>query len=248
MSYIRFSIRVIGLVLLLALGLFIAFAFYPWLSKDKKDWILSHWSSWLMKVSGVHIQQEGEPLHDQAVMLVANHVSWIDIFIINAQRATSFVAKAEIRSWPVVGWLVYQVGTIFIVRGQRSAAVEVNAKMAELFKQDVAVGLFPEGTTSEGFSILPIKNSLFEGAMRARVPIQPVCLIFRHKGQRSGHVAFVGEQTLVANIWVLLSSRDVSVTVRFLPPVTQAGQEVLESRNEIGARVHATLAEELARG
>ena len=248
MSFIRFFFRVIGLLSLLAVGLFIAFAFYAWLSKPKKDWILKFWSACLMFITGVRLEQEGEPLHNQVVMLVANHVSWIDIFIINAQRATSFVAKAEIRSWPVVGWLVHQVGTIFIVRGHRQAAVEINKKMAELFEQGVAVGLFPEGTTSEGFSLLPIKYGLLEGALRARVPIQPVCLIFKYKGERSGHVAFVGEQTLVANIWILLSSRDVSVTVRFLPPVTQAGVEPTEGRNIIGARVEAAISAELARG
>ena len=201
-----------------------------------------------MIITGVKVEQEGEPLHNQAVMLVANHVSWIDIFIINAQRATSFIAKAEIRSWPVVGWLVYQVGTIFIVRGNRQAAVEINKKMAELFEQKVAVGLFPEGTTSEGFDLLPIKYGLLEGALRAQVPIQPVCLIFKYKGERSGHVAFVGEQTLVENIWVLLSSRDVSVTVRFLPPVTQAGEDPGGNRTVIGQRVEAAIKAELARG
>lgn len=227
-------------------GIFIAFAFYPWLSKGKRDWALRFWSVCLMKTTGVHLEQQGEPLLDQAVMLVANHVSWIDIFIINAQRATSFIAKAEIRSWPVLGWLVQQVGTIFIVRGQRQATVVVSQKMAEFFAQGAAVGLFPEGTTSEGRGILPIKNALLEGAMRARVPIQPVCLVFKYQGRRSGHVAFVGEQTLVANIWVLLSSRDVSVTVRFFSPITHAGEEVTRTRNEIGKEIESILAQELA--
>lgn len=247
MSYIRFLVRVIALLLLVILGLFIAFAFYGWISKSKRDWVLRTWSRGLMKITGVKVVREGSPIMDGPVMLTANHVSWIDIFIINSQRSTAFIAKSEIRQWPVIGWLVGAVGTIFIQRGSRQAVVEINQTLAKHFEEGTCIGLFPEGTTSDGLTVLHMFSGLLEGAMKARVPIQPVALLFNYKGQRSGRVAFVGEQTLVANIWVLLSSKDVSVTVRFLPPVTQAGEEVLLPRQEVADNIRSVLLQEITK-
>lgn len=246
LPYIRFAVRIIGLLLVVLIGLFIAFAFYGWMSKSKKEWVLRTWSRCLMKTTGVQVVSEGAPIMEGPVMLTANHVSWIDIFIINSQRATAFIAKSEIRQWPVIGWLVGAVGTIFIQRGSRQAVVAINQILAKHFEEGTCIGLFPEGTTSEGFSVLHMFSGLLEGAMQAKVPIQPVALLFSHQGQRSSRVAFVGEQTLVENIWVLLSSKNVSVTVRFLEPVTQAGEEVLISRQEVADKIREALLREVS--
>ncbi len=245
LSYIRFLVRVIALVLHVILGLFIAFAFYGWISKPKREWVLRTWSRCLMKTTGVKVISEGYPIMEGPVMLTANHVSWIDIFIINSQRATAFIAKSEIRQWPVIGWLVAAAGTIFIQRGSRQAVVEINQTLSNHFNEGTCIGLFPEGTTSDGLTVLHMFSGLLEGAMKAQVPIQPVALLFSYQGQRSGRVAFVGEQTLVANIWVLLSSKDVSVTVRFLPPVTQAGETVVMSRQELADKIREVLLKEI---
>lgn len=246
LSIIRFLVRVIALLLLVLTGLFIAFAFYGWISKPKREWVLRTWSRCLMKTTGVKVISEGHPIMEGPVMLTANHVSWIDIFIINSQRATAFIAKSEIRQWPVIGWLVAAAGTIFIQRGSRQAVVEINQTLAKHFDEGTCIGLFPEGTTSDGLTVLHMFSGLLEGAMKAQVPIQPVALLFHYQGQRSGRVAFVGEQTLVANIWVLLSSKDVSVAVRFLPPVTQAGEAVVMPRQELADKIREVLLKEIA--
>lgn len=245
MAFIRFFIRVIGLILTLLLGLLTVFLLFGWMSKSARETIVKNWSKLLMKTTGVKVTQEGQPILDGPVMLAANHVSWIDIFIINSQRATSFIAKSEIRQWPVIGWLVYAVGTIFIQRGSRQAVIEINAGMDDYFKANTCIGLFPEGTTSDGLSVLHMYSGLLEGAMNSRVPIQPVALLFTHEGKRSGRVAFVGEQTLVANIWVLLSSKNVGVQVRFLPPITQAGEEITIPRQELADNIRAVLLKEI---
>ncbi|WP_235914869.1 lysophospholipid acyltransferase family protein [Pelistega ratti] len=246
MAYLRFSVRLFFLVIWLIIGLLIVSLSFPWLKKNTREMIVRYWSYYLMKMTGVHIQQEGKPILDAPVMLVANHVSWIDIFIINSQRATSFIAKAEIRQWPVIGWLVGAVGTIFIQRGSKSDVVTINASMKAHFDQNTCIGLFPEGTTSDGLSILHMYSGLLEGAMNARVPIQPVALLFYYQQQRSGRVAFIGEQTLLANMWVLLSSKNVGVTVRFLPPVTKAGEEVLITRQELIEQIREILLKEVS--
>lgn len=245
MAYLRFGIRVIGLIILLLMGLFIVFVFFGWIGKSARERCVQIWSQCLMKTTGVKVTQEGSPILNGPVMLTANHVSWIDIFIINSQRATSFIAKSEIRQWPVIGWLVYAVGTIFIQRGSRQAVIDINAGMDVYFNTNTCIGLFPEGTTSDGLSVLHMYSGLLEGAMNSRVPIQPVALLFTYNGERSGRVAFIGEQTLVANIWVLLSSKNVGVTVRFLSPVTQAGEEVLMPRQELADHIRTILLKEV---
>ncbi len=198
-----------------------------------------------MKVCGVNIVVEGAPILKGAVMWVANHVSWIDIFILNSCRTTSFIAKSEIRNWPVIGWLVASVGTVFIERGQRHAISRVSKSILELFRQEACVGLFPEGTTSDGMDMKSLHTSLFEPSIRDMVPIQPVALVFMQHGKRSGAMAFVGEQTLVNNIWHLLSSRGVMVRVRFLEPLNQPGVPVQATRTEIAIAIRTAIVHEL---
>lgn len=241
MKILLFLVRAIGLLFVVIAGLFLAFSCYGWLSKAKKEWLLRTWSIVLMKTTGVYIKREGEAIINGSVLLVANHVSWIDIFIINSQRATSFIAKSEIRKWPVIGWLVESVGTIFIERGSRQAVMAINDQVKGYFQNATSIGLFPEGTTSDGLSVLHIYSGLLDGAMQAQIPIQPIALQFYHNNIRSGHVAFVGEQTLVQNIWVLLSSKHVQVTVRVLPPVTQANEQVVMSRQELADKIRQVL-------
>lgn len=188
---------------------------------------------------------EGVPILKGPVMWAANHVSWIDIFILNSCRTTCFIAKSEIRNWPVIGWLVASVGTVFIERGQRHAISRVSKAILEQFGQNACVGLFPEGTTTDGMDMRSLHSSLFEPPIRAMVPIQPVALVFTVKGQRSGAIAFVGEQTLVNNIWHLLSSRGVKVNVRFLPPINQPGVPVDATRTEVASQVRMAIVHEL---
>ena len=234
---LRFVVRAFFLILLLLSGLLAAAIALPFMNRPVQDAVTKAWSCCLMLVCGVKVVRHGTPVMDGPVLWVANHVSWIDIFILNSWRATSFIAKQEIRNWPVIGWLVARVGTVFIDRGQRQAIGRVSDSMRSLFERDICVGLFPEGTTSDGLDVKAFSTSLFEPAMRAKVTIQPVALVFWYEGQRSGKVAFIGEQTLVGNIGVLLGARQVCVDVFCLPPVTQHGQDPELNRVELAARV-----------
>lgn len=145
----------------------------------------------------------------------------------------------------MIGWLVASVGTIFIERGQRHAISRVSKSILGLFGNGACVGLFPEGTTTDGMDMRSLHTSLFEPPLRAMVPIQPVALVFTQHGRRSGAVAFVGEQTLVNNIWHLLSSRGVLVYVRFLEPLNQPGVPVEATRTEIAGEIRTAIIQEL---
>lgn len=190
---------------------------YPILPLAGRNAMNQAWSRALMKICGVRVRVHGQPMMSGASLWVANHVSWIDIFILSSVRCVAFVAKSEIRQWPVIGWLVAKAGTVFLNRRQRQAIKEVSNQMEHRFARGEVLGLFAEGTTSTGFDILPFRSSLFDPAIHASVDVQPVALRFYHRGVRSGRLSFVGEQTLVQNLCILISATQVMVEVEFLP-------------------------------
>lgn len=222
MGLLFFPVRLVLLVSWLLGGLFTVIVVFPVVRLGQRQWMIHHWSRVLMACCGVSVRYRGQPKLDGAVLWVANHVSWVDIFVMDSVRAVSFIAKSDIRKWPVIGWLVAGAGTLFIERGRRHAVRAVGHQMNERFARGEAVGLFPEGTTSMGLDVSPFHTSLFEPALRAGVDIQPVALLFFQRGERTTRYAFVGEQTLVHNIWNLLTATGTVVELVFCPIITAA--------------------------
>lgn len=206
-------------------GLFAVGIIYPFASTPQRARMNRRWSRVLLGMCGLRVSVHGDPILNHAVLYVANHISWIDIFVMNAVRPTAFIAKSEIRGWPIVGWLVAGAGTVFIERGQRRAVQGVADAMRVRFDAGEAVGLFPEGTTSDGSGLLPFHPSLFEPARIAAAPIQPVALCYSAEGTREAFPAFVGEETLVTNVFRLLLARHLRVSVRYLPILESGDQD-----------------------
>ena len=218
-------------------GLLTVIAAFPLLPLSARQWLIHHWSRILLVCCGVKVLHRGVPKREGAVLWVANHVSWVDIFVMNSVRAVSFIAKSDIRKWPLIGWLVAGAGTLFIERGRRHAVRAVGQQMSTRFSRGEVVGLFPEGTTSPGMDVATFHTSLFEPALRAGVDIQPVALLFLQKGERSTRHAFVGEQTLSHNIWLLLSATGVVVEMVFCP-IISARECADLGRAAVAARAH----------
>ncbi|HEX6734672.1 MAG TPA: lysophospholipid acyltransferase family protein, partial [Azonexus sp.] len=107
-------------------------------------------------------------------LLVANHISWIDIYVINAALPAAFVSKAEVRGWPLIGWLAARHDTIFLRRGSRGHARLINAEIAEVLGRGQHVAVFPEGTTTDGCSLLHFHAALLQPALAAGRPVLPV--------------------------------------------------------------------------
>ena len=198
-------------------GLLIIALTYVWIGLSGRMWTKKWWSFVLLRICGIRVMQSGDPLLNGSVLWVVNHISWLDIFVMNCVRATAFVAKSEIRSWPLIGWLANGADTIFIERASRHAVHKVGLEMQSRFDRNQVVGLFPEGTTSQGFDVLPFYANLFEPARKSGAQIQPVALKYFHHGRRSDFAAFVGEQTLLQNMWEVLGGSGVSVEICFLP-------------------------------
>ena len=245
MHALRFLIRVsLALVWIIA-GLLHITLIYPLIGSSARHYSKRFWSEVLLKICGVRVRQVGGAVLEGPVLFVVNHVSWIDIFILNCTRATAFIAKSEIRKWPLIGWLANGADTIFIERASRHAVHKVGESMRQHFEQNQAVGLFPEGTTSTGYALLPFYANLFEPARKAGACIQPVVLRYYHHGRRSDFAAFVGEQTLLHNMWCVLGGTGTSVEMIFLP-VLWDGQGEPPVRAELSRAAHQIMAQTLA--
>ena len=224
-------------------GLLMTGVVYLFVSLSVRLWLKKHWSRILLALCGVRLVLRGDPTLSQPVLWVSNHISWLDIFALNAVRATAFIAKSEIRNWPVLGWLVAGAGTIFIERASRHAVHHVGLSVQAHFARGQVVGLFPEGTTSTGFDLLPFYANLFEPARKAAVQIQPVALLYFQHDARSDVAAFVGEQTLLNSLWQVLSNSGLSIEVHFLSPILEAAAQTAPSRAELGRSARLAIAE-----
>ena len=184
-------------------------------------------------VIGIRITQVGERTRESPVLILANHVSWSDISVIGAVAPVVFVAKSEVKSWPVFGWLARLQRTIFIERDRRNKTGEHARAMADRLIGGDAVLLFPEGTSSDGIRILPFRSALIGSVHHAigdsthhdRVMVQPVSLAYvRYGGIPVGRalrdkVAWYGEMDLVPHLLGVLASGAVDVTVSWGEPI-----------------------------
>ncbi len=242
MKVLRFTLRVVLVTCWILCGLLIIALTYPWIGLSGRLWAKKYWSKILLGLCGMRVTRHGDPVLHGGVLWVMNHISWLDIFFLNGVRATAFIAKSEIRRWPLLGWLVAGAGTIFIERASRHAVHKVGIAMQAHFAREQAVGLFPEGTTSPGLDLLPFYANLFEPARKAAVQIQPVALLYFHQGRRSDLAAFVGEQTLLESLWCVLSASGLSVEIHFLPSILEAGAESPPPRAELGRLAREAIA------
>ena len=176
------------------------------------------WSAGLAWIFGFRLRRFGTPLPG-ATMFVANHVSWVDIEILHSQRMMGFVAKYEIRGWPLVGWLAAQGQTIFHQRGSTDSLNGVLEQMVVRLGQGKSVGVFPEGRTRGGHEVGPFHARIFQAAVEAQVPVQPVALRYGAGGAAQTVVAFGPRENFAQNFLRLLGERARIAEVHFLEPI-----------------------------
>jgi len=181
-------------------------------------WLQRWWSGALLRVFGFRLRRVGTPLPG-AVLFVANHVSWLDITLLHSQRIMAFVAKAEIARWPVVGWLATRAGTIYHQRGSAHSLGAVMERVVARLRQGVEVGVFPEGGTGAGTSVRTFHARIFQVAVDANVPVQPVALCYGNGGRMDLRVPFAPRESFGANFLRLLGGPSFEASVHFLPAV-----------------------------
>ncbi len=176
------------------------------------------WSTMMLRIFGLRSVRFGQPLAD-SVLFVANHTSWIDIVLLHSQRAVCFVAKAEIARWPLVGWLAASGGTIFHRRGSNHSLAAVMQVMVERLRAGRSVAVFPEGGTGHAGVLKVFHARIFQAALDAETPLQPVALRFARDGKRIVDAGFREHESFMANFLRLLGSEPMDAEVHFLQPV-----------------------------
>ncbi|MFP4080527.1 MAG: lysophospholipid acyltransferase family protein [Ectothiorhodospira sp.] len=181
--------------------------------------LIRAWYRGLCRILGVRVHVLGHPVEGPALM-VANHVSWLDIPVIGAHAPVGFLSKSEVRRWPVIGWMARFTATVFIRRGEHGAADEVTRALAGQMERGGAVVVFPEGTTTDGTRVRRFHPRLFAAAQQAGCPVQPVALRYhpRPDGQ-PGVAPFVGGESFLSHALRLLGEPGLGVDVVFAPPL-----------------------------
>jgi len=198
---------------------------YPLMKPAQRRLALQRWSAQLLRHLGARLTVHGEPPHGAApFMLVSNHVSWLDIFVINAAVPTRFVAKSEVRRWPLIGWLCVKADTLFIERERRRDLARLDDVMLNALRDDAGMGVFLEGTTTDGSTVLPFHSSLLRPAQQANVPIVPVAIQYRRSdGSICTEAAYDGDKSAFDTLRLMLTQHQIHVHVHFLPPLAAAG-------------------------
>jgi len=236
-------VRLLRLLLHLVRGLLIAWLRYPRLPEAEQLVQKRRWSQTLLSILAVSIRGQGFSRKlPQRCMLVLNHISWLDIFVIDARFPATFIAKSEIRRWPVVGWLCSLVGTLYIERGKRSAARHARKMVARELERGVLIAVFPEGTTTHGRSLERFHAALFQPALDAAATLQPVALCYLDgRGQHTDAAGYVGETSLLDSVWAIVSTRRIVVELKLLEPIPAGAH----TRRSLADQAEAAIAAEL---
>ncbi len=200
---------------------------FPRLSSTQKEERIQAWALELLARIAIKLIVIGQPSRSGPVLLVANHISWLDIVVMHAAGHCRFISKADVRSWPLVGTLATGAGTLYIERGSSRDAMRVVHQMKQGLLQGDVLAVFPEGTTGDGTLVLPFHGNLLQAAIAADAPAQPVALQFADAatGAVSFAPCYVGQDTLLRSIWRTLCAHGVVAEVRFGAPQLAMGRD-----------------------
>ena len=214
----------IGHVLIGLLLAWLLFSLRLPLSTHWSSMIVNGWSRQLCRIVGLQIRCYGH-IATTPTLFVANHISWLDIFALLGTFPVIFVAKQEVAKWPILGRLTRQVGTLFIQRGQFQAAAATANQMSQALLNHKNVLFFPEGTSSEGVGVKRFHARLFQAAIQAGVPVQPIALRYPQNEDINRVVPYIGEDVFINHVWRVLGETKLTVELWFGPPVASKNKE-----------------------
>ena len=194
---------------------------------------LQRWCRWHLRNLHVAVKRHGTP--PQGGLLVSNHLSYLDILVLGSITPTVFVAKSEVRRWPVLGWLTHQAGTLFIQRDKRSDVARINEQAAHVLDSGVLLVIFPEGTSSNGCEVLPFKSSLLEPVVGQRHALSAAHLSYEvEDGSPGEDVCYWGGMTFGPHLLKLLTKRRIVASVTYTAIEESAG-----CRKELARQLHS---------
>ena len=190
-------------------------------TKNQQERIIRFWCKRLLSIFEINVEVTGlesNLVNQKKYLMVANHISWMDIIVIQSIKPCIFVAKSDVASWPLFGWVAQMTGTIFIKRDKISDIKKALKKMKRrLIKRSVCI--FPEGTSTNGRYLLPFKSNLFQSSIDTQKSILPICLRYEQKNSYTDKTAFVDDMSLLDSIIKIKQEKDIRVVVEVLQPI-----------------------------
>ncbi|KAF1037171.1 MAG: hypothetical protein GAK35_03950 [Herbaspirillum frisingense] len=218
-----FVFRLLRLIAHLFKGMAICAFLFPFTSEKGREAHIRRWSRKLLRICGITIRIDS-PQPIPRSLLVANHVSWLDIFVVNSLQPCRFVAKSDIRGWPLIGWLCAKTGTIFISRGKASDVRRIFKGLVESIEKGEHVAFFPEGTTAPQGTLLPFHANLFEAAIDAKAEVQPYALRYiDREGKLHPAADFIGDMSIAESILTILKAKGMTAELKQLPVINTEG-------------------------
>ncbi len=205
-----------------AQALLIVAIVFPLVAPPRRKGIIGSWSRDLLRMLRVEQRIHGLPAGGlpHNVLIVANHVSWLDIFVLFALRPVRFIAKAELDGWPVVRRLMIASGTLFIDRRRRRDTHKVNRLAADAIAAGDIVAVFPEATTSDGRDVLPFHGALLQPIVDAGGHVQPIAIRYLDPdGRQSLAPAYIGDMTFGQSFWRVVGERSLTVELHLVAPL-----------------------------
>lgn len=228
---LRRTWRGLRLGLHLAEGLATVALAYRWMSPARQRRTKQVWSARMLGILGINLDFQGNRPPDGG-LLVANHVSWIDIFVINAITPAAFVSKDDVLDWPLIGWLAARNETLFLRRGSRAHAIALNTEITRRLTDGRLVAVFPEGTTTDGRAVLPFHAALFQPAIDAGAPACPVALSYHlPDGRPCDAPAYIDDITLGQCIAAMLATPKIIARVRTSTPLHASARRALAEQS-----------------
>lgn len=239
----RLSFRLFFLLLHLCLGLFLTLLYagilrldsqHPHYKKTTRWWLAT-----ICNILGIKIHVHGK-MAEQPVMLVSNHISWADIPVLASQSNPRFLSKAEVRRWPIIGWLADKSGTLFIRRGVSGSANNAISQLTVCLEQQQTVLVFPEGTTTDGKDVRKFHPRLLKAAVESEAKIQPIALRYTNaSGKHDEDIPYTGGQSLLKNLLIILKKKSIIANIHFIPSVDTASK----TRDQLAQHAHKAIKE-----
>lgn len=238
------GLRLIRVLSHLIAGLWTCAVVFPLTDTVGRQRRIQRWSIELLAICRVQVTLRN-PQNSVAAaraLIVANHVSWLDIFVINSIQTCQFVGKSDIRDWPLLGWLCEKGGTIFIARGKQRDVRRIFKGLVTSIEAGARIAFFPEGTTAAQGSVLPFHANLFEAALDAKVPVQPYALRYLdERGALHPAADFIGDMTFAQSILAILKAPPMKAELIQLAPIETTGSH----RRDLAVTARTAIAEAL---
>ncbi|WP_426172897.1 lysophospholipid acyltransferase family protein [Massilia sp. TWR1-2-2] len=228
---------------LIVRGLCTCVFIFPWIAPAARMGHIQRWSLRVLRTFGVTVDVAGAAPVPGNLLLVANHVSWVDVFVINACLPSRFVAKSEVRRWPLIGSLAALAGTVFVTRGQRSSLRDTVATLAARLGAGERIACFPEGTSAAQGKLRPFNSNLFEAAIAAAVPVQALALSYLDDtGGWHASVEYIADMSLADSMLAILNGKPIRACVSAQQVLSTAGA----TRRTLALAAHGQVAAALA--